>query len=127
MHQLDMLIQSVDVIYESFLSDNYYYNLSCSLLNVYKGRCNLIVANNETKIKQELTIKHDRAIMEGNIIVGKTFFKSLSKHFSIKSDRPAKILLSIDKKLNINQDGILFVDREIKTSILNFQFFLPIY
>ena len=52
-----MLIQSADTRYDSFLTDGFYYNLSCSLLNIYKGRCSLLVANEDTNIKEEILIK----------------------------------------------------------------------
>ena len=65
MNKLEMQIQSIDVRYDSN-PNIMYYNLSCSLLNVYKGRCDLFLVNSNTNLKQELLIKHNRAIMEGN-------------------------------------------------------------
>ena len=35
------------------------------------------IANEDTNIKEEILIKHDRAIMEGNIKVNNAFFNSL--------------------------------------------------
>ena len=79
MNKLEMLIQSVEARYDN-KPEIYYYNLSCSLLNIYKGRCNLFVVSNKTNLKQELIIKHDRAIMEGNLIVSNDLFY---KNFNI--------------------------------------------
>ena len=121
-----MLIQSADARYESTLIDGFYYNLSCSLLNIYKGRCNLIVANQNTNINDEILIKHDRAIMEGNIKVNNSFFNSLSKQLGNKTEKPAKITITINDKLNVNQDGVLFIEKEIRSRINEFQFFIPI-
>ena len=126
MNKLEMLIQSADARYESTLLDGFYYNLSCSLLNIYKGRCNLIVADESTNITDEILIKHDRAIMEGNIKVNNSFFNSLPNQLGNKSDKPAKIIITINDKLNVNQDGILFIDKEIKCKINEFHFLIPI-
>ena len=126
MNKLEMLIQSADTRYDSFLSDGFYYNLSCSLLNIYKGRCNLFITNKETYIKEEILIKHDRAIMEGNLKVENNFFNSLPIQFSNKSDKPAKIEIYIEEKLNVNSQGILFIDKEVKTNIISYKIFIPI-
>ena len=126
MNKLEMLIQSADTRYDSFLTDGFYYNLSCSLLNIYKGRCSLLIANEDTNIKEEILIKHDRAIMEGNIKVNNAFFHSLPSQLGHKTDKPAKIVITINEKLNVSQEGVLFIDKEIRASIKNFQFFIPI-
>ena len=52
MNKLEMQIQSIDVRYDAN-SNIMYYNLSCSLLNVYKGRCDLFLVNSNTNLKQE--------------------------------------------------------------------------
>ena len=74
MNKLEMQIQSIDVRYVNN-PNIMYYNLSCSLLNVYKGRCDLFLVNSNTNLKQELLIKHNRAIMEGNLIAEDHFFE----------------------------------------------------
>ncbi len=125
MYKLEMLIQSAEGHYES-TSEIFCYHLSCSLLNIYKGRCNLFITNKETYIKEEILIKHDRAIMEGNLKVENNFFNSLPIQFSNKSDKPAKIEIYIEEKLNVNSQGILFIDKEVKTNIISYKIFIPI-
>ena len=48
MNKLEMQIQSIDVRYNSN-PNIMYYNLSCSLLNIYKGRCDLFLVNSASK------------------------------------------------------------------------------
>ncbi len=120
-----MLIQSAEAQYESN-NKIFCYHLSCSLLNIYKGRCNLFITNSDTNIKEEILIKHDRAIMEGNLRFENVFFSTLPLQFSNKSDRPAKIEIHIQDKLNVNAQGVLFIDKEVKTRILSYQIFIPI-
>ena len=125
MYKLEMLIQTAEAQYESN-SEIYCFHLSCSLLNIYKGRCNLFISNKDTNIKEEILIKHDRAIMEGNLRFDNEFFNALPIQFSNKSDKPAKIEIYIQDKLNVNAQGILFIDKEVKTKILSYQIFIPI-
>ena len=125
MNKLEMLIQSAEARYDSY-SNVFCYNFSCSLLNIYKGRCDLLVTNEQTNIKEELLIKRDRAIMEGNIKVSNTFFESLPTQLANKSEKPAKIEIIINNNLNVNPDGVLLIEKEIRCKINDFQFFIPI-
>ena len=125
MNKLEMQIQSVDARYENRTKISY-YNLSCSLLNVYKGRCDLFLVKSNTFLKQELLIKHNRAIMEGNLICEDNFFEKFHTLFSLKFDRPGKIELYIAEKLKINNQGILEIKKEIITEIHDYKIYLPL-
>ena len=120
-----MQIQSVDVRYDAN-PNIMYYNLSCSLLNVYKGRCDLFLVNSYSNLKQELLIKHNRAIMEGNLIAENHFFEKFHTLFSMKFDKPGKIELFIAEDLKINNQGILEIKNEIITAINNYKIYLPL-
>ena len=110
MNKLEMQIQSIDVRYDN-ITNILYYNLSCSLLNIYKGRCDLFLVNSNTNLKQELLIKHNRAIMEGNIIAENQFFEKFHTFFTMKFDKPGRIELYIAEDLKINNQGILEVKK----------------
>ena len=120
-----MQIQSIDVRYDCN-PNIMYYNLSCSLLNVYKGSCNLFLVNSNTNLKQELLIKHNRAIMEGNLIADEYFFEKFHALFSLKFDKPGRIELYIAEDLKINNQGILEIKNEIITAINNYKIYLPL-
>ena len=125
MNKLEMQIQSIDVRY----IDNpniMFYNLSCSLLNIYKGRCDLFLVNSNTNLKQELLIKHNRAIMEGNLIVADHFFEKFHTFFSMKFDKPGKIELYVAENLKVNKQGVLEINDEIITIINNYKIYLPL-
>ena len=125
MNKLEMQIQSVDIRYVSN-ANIIYYNLSCSLLNVYKGRCDLFLVNSKTNLQQELLIKHNRAVMEGNLIAEDHFFEKFHTLFSMKFDKPGKIELYIDENLKINNQGILEIEDEIITAINDYKIYLPL-
>ena len=125
MNKLEMQIQSVEIRYDNN-PNILYYNLSCSLLNVYKGRCDLFLVNSNTNLKQELLIKHNRAIMEGNLIADDHFFQKFHTLFSMKFDKPGRIELYIAENLKINNQGVLEVTNEIITTIKNYKINLPL-
>ena len=125
MNKLEMQIQSIDVRYDSN-NNIMYYNLSCSLLNVYKGRCNLFLVKSNTNLQQELLIKYNRAIMEGNLIAEDHFFEKCHTLFSMKFDKPGRIELYIAENLKINNQGISEIKDEIVTVINNYKIYLPL-
>ena len=125
MNKLEMQIQSIDVRY-IHNPNIMFYNLSCSLLNIYKGRCDLFLVNTNTNLRQELLIKHNRAIMEGNIIADEYFFEKFHTLFPMKFDKPGKIDLYIAENLKINNQGILEIKDEIITVINNYKIYLPL-
>ena len=125
MQKLEMLIKTVDAHYDSSYAIYCYY-LSCSLLNIARGRCNLMIVDENSDVENTITIQYQKAIMSGSIKVNNSFFKSISNQFSNKNDRPARIELTINQTLNINKNGILFLDKEITPTIDEYKFYIPL-
>ena len=125
MQKLEMLIKTVDAHYDSKLQIQCFY-LSCSLLNIARGTCNLILANEKSNFQNQLTIKYERAVMSGSIRVSDDYFNRLQKQLSIKNERPARLELTINHKLNINKNGILYLEKELISEILEYKFFIPL-
>ena len=125
MQKLEMLIKTVDAHYDSKHQIQCYY-LSCSLLNIARGTCNLMLLNENSNFKNEITIKYERAVMSGSIALNDSYFNSLQNQLSLKNERPAKIELIINDKLNINKNGILYLEKELTSKILEYKFFIPL-
>ena len=125
MQILEMLIKTVDAHYNSNLQLQCFY-LSCSLLNIARGTCNLMIADEKSNFQNKITIKYERAVMSGSIRVTNDYFISLQKQLSIKNERPARLELTINDKLNINKNGILFLEKELISEILEYKFFIPL-
>ena len=125
MQKLEMLIKTVDAHYDSQHQIQCYY-LSCSLLNIARGTCNLMLLNENSNFKNQITIKYERAVMSGSIALNDTYFNSLQNQLSLKNERPAKIELIINDKLNINKNGILYLEKELNSKILEYRFFIPL-
>tara|TARA_B100000989_G_C19442836_1_gene428121 strand:+ start:520 stop:900 length:381 start_codon:yes stop_codon:yes gene_type:complete len=125
MQKLEMLIKTADAHYDSKHQIQCYY-LSCSLLNIARGTCNLILAREKSNFKNKITIKYERAVMSGSIVLEDVYFNSLQSQLSLKNERPAKIELLINDKLNINKNGILYLEKELTSKILEYKFFIPL-
>ena len=125
MQKLEMLIKTVDAHYDSLHQIQCYY-LSCSLLNIARGTCNMMIVNNTSNFTNKITIKFERAIMSGSIQVTNDFFISLQTQLSVKNERPARLELVINDKLNINKNGILFLEQELTSDIIEYKFFIPL-
>ena len=125
MQKLEMLIKTADAHYDSKHEIQCYY-LSCSLLNIARGTCNLMIVNEKSNFKNKITIKFERAIMSGSIRVNDQYFNSLQNQLSLKNERPARIELIINDKLNINKNGILFLEQELTSEIIDYKFYIPL-
>ena len=125
MQKLEMLIKTVDAHYDSLHQIQCFY-LSCSLLNIARGTCNMMIVSEDSDFKNKITIKFERAIMSGSIQVTNNFFNSLQNQLSIKNERPARLELVINDKLNINKNGILFLEQELTSDIIEYKFFIPV-
>ena len=64
--------------------------------------------------------------MSGSLKVKKDYFKSLQKQLSLKNERPARLELIINDKLNIDKNGELFLEKELTSKIIEFKFFIPL-
>ncbi|MFL2819088.1 MAG: hypothetical protein ACJ0BR_05490 [Candidatus Puniceispirillales bacterium] len=125
MQKLEMLIKTVDAHYDSLHQIQCFY-LSCSLLNIARGTCNMMIVSEDSDFKNKITIKFERAIMSGSIQVTNNFFNSLQNQLSVKNERPARLELVINDKLNINKNGILFLEQELTSDIIEYKFFIPV-
>ena len=125
MQKLEMLIKTVDAHYDSLHQIQCFY-LSCSLLNIARGTCNMMIVSEDSDFKNKITIKFERAIMSGSIQITNNFFNSLQNQLSVKNERPARLELVINDKLNINKNGILFLEQELTSDIIEYKFFIPL-
>ena len=125
MQKLEMLIKTVDAHYDSNHKIQCIY-LSCSLLNIARGTCNIMIFDEKSNFQNKITIKYERAVMSGSINVHNDYFNKLLNQLSLKNERPARLELLIKDKLNINKNGVLFLEKELISEITEYKFFIPL-
>ena len=103
---------------------------SCDLLNIARGRCDLVFKKTSPSSKDYITISIEKPIMEGQINLSEAKFESilnnLNKFSNINSSKKLKIILFLDKSLAVNNHGVLSLDQNIKLEIINLKMLLPI-
>ena len=85
-----------------------------------------MIVNEKSNFKNKITIKYERAVMSGSIVVNDNYFYSLQSQFSLKNERPARLELIINDELNINKNGVLFLQKELTSEIIEYKFFIPL-
>ncbi len=103
---------------------------SCDLLNIARGRCDLVFKKTSPPAKDYISISTEKPIMEGQINLPKEKFESilsnLNNFSNTSNSKKLKIILFLDKPLAVNNHGLLSLDQDIKLEITNLKIILPI-
>ncbi len=103
---------------------------SCDLLNIARGRCELILKKTLSSSISHINITVDKPIMDGEINFPKEKFENIinnvSKFLSINNSKKLKIILYLNKPLAVNNHGFLSIDQNIKLEIVNMKLIFPI-
>ena len=103
---------------------------SCDLLNIARGRCDLVLKKNPSSLIGYIYISVDKPIMEGEINFSEKKFdnilNSINKFLNINNSKKLKIILYLNKSLAVNNYGTLSIDKNIKLEIVNLKLILPI-
>ena len=103
--------------------------ISCSLVNIARGKCNLSIyeeSNKKTRITGKLHISAERAIMSGFIKLTTIEFNELIKSLSLPYVRPISIIIDLTESLPVSIEGILRIDKNKDFKISNFSTIFPL-
>ena len=103
---------------------------SCDLLNIARGRCDLVLKKTLNSSISYISIKMDKPVMEGEINFSKEKFEnildSIAKFLSKNNSKKLKIILFLNKPLAVNNHGVLSIEQNIKLEIINLKLIFPI-
>lgn len=102
---------------------------SCDLLNIARGRCDLVLKEQLQLNKNEILISTEKPIMKAEISLSEKKFESILKiinKFSNNTNKKIKIILYLNKTLAVNNHGFLSIENDIKLEIINLKLILPI-
>ena len=103
---------------------------SCDLLNIARGRCDLVLKKKLNSSISYISINMDKPVMEGEINFSKEKFEnildSINKFLNKNNSKKLKIILFLDKPLAVNNHGVLSIDQNIKLEIINLKLIFPI-
>ena len=101
---------------------------SCDLLNIARGRCDILfkkVLNNE---KNYIFIGTDKPVMNSEINLSDEKFNDILNTINklgLKMNKKIKVVLYLNKSLAVNNDGFLSIDKDIKLEVINIKIIMP--
>ena len=103
---------------------------SCDLLNIARGRCDLVLKKKSKPSISYININMDKPVMVGEINFSKEKFEnildSINKFLNKNNSKKLKIILFLNQPLAVNNHGVLSLDQDIKLEIINLKLIFPI-
>ena len=103
--------------------------LSCSLINIARGSCVVIIRPDGAFGKSpfgSIHIPADRPVMQAQISLASKTFDALVDNLRHVAPRPVTLVITVMDKLSVSQDGLLFIDESLDTAVTNIYWSLPI-
>ena len=73
-----------------------------------------------------LHIPADRAVMQASISLPQSPFDDLAQKLRQSVPRPINLLVTLDKPLTVDYDGILFIDPPVDAAIIDLTWTIPL-
>ena len=103
--------------------------LSCSLINIARGSCVVVIRPDGTVGQSpfgSIHIPADRPVMQAQISLASESFHELAAHLRHPAPRPVTLVITVTDKLSVSQDGLLFIDESLDTTVTDVHWSLPI-
>ncbi len=135
--KLEMLVVKAD--YNKLLSNNLEeIFLSCELLNIARGRCEVTLSKilsanipeDVISLKKKLYISSKKALMRATIELHQKYFNNLNEtlfKYGNQKSKKIKISFLMDKAVATNSEGILSLDDDLETDLKEMKFNIPIF
>ena len=134
-HQTNQVVMAVQTaeIKQSNLTAPPALHLSCNLVNIARGHCNVIVTTaadaascTGNECIGSLTIEVSRPVMVAYLSVPMTLWDLLVTRLAVQTPRPLSLQLTITRNLAVSIEGDLRIDEETKVDIADIAFTLPL-
>ena len=126
-NSIEMLVSKAEFELDISKSQDLLY-FSCDLLNIARGRCDILfkkVLNNE---KNYIFIGTDKPVMNSEINLSDEKFNDILNTINklgLKMNKKIKVVLYLNKSLAVNNDGFLSIDKDIKLEVINIKIIMP--
>ena len=104
-------------------------HLSCSLVTIARGQCQLELQANDKGAGGEigsLTIEVNRPMMRGRANLPSGLFDAISRRLAASPPRPVSLTLNVDTQLAVSIEGDLRIDAETTIGIQDIAVTLPL-
>ena len=101
-------------------------HLSCGLVNIARGNCTILMRPEANKVKGEILISSERPVMNADLSVPPILFDQVQNSLKNNVGRPLQLVLLMDKYLEVDNQGILTINEDIKANINDMSWILPL-
>ena len=101
-------------------------HLSCGLINIARGNCNVIMKPDTNQTKGEILISSERPVMNAELSVPPILFDQVQGSLKNNVGRPLQLIFLLDKYLQVDNQGILTITDNIKANIKDMSWVLPV-
>jgi len=140
-HQTEQIVMAVQTaeLRQAGVSDTPELHLSCNLVSIARGQCQLTVSAYDTPVGEQivgeqivgekigsLLIEVNRPVMRGDVQVPNTLFAAIRERLAATPPRPISLTLCLDTKLAVSIEGDLRIDAEKTIGIQDMAVSLPL-
>ena len=129
--QTDQIVMSVQTaeLRQAGVNQNPTLHLSCSLVNIARGQCQLEIAAGGADKKENignLVIEIDRPLIRGNAIIPKSLYDSILSCLGSAPPRPISLNLTIGTNLAVSLEGDLRINDVTEVILKDLSVTLPL-
>lgn len=134
-HQTEQIVMAVQTaeLRHAGVADAPELHLSCSLVSIARGQCQLTVSVSDTSNKTDsglqigsLLIEVSRPVMRGMVQIPNALFTSIRERLATTPPRPVSLTLQLDTQLAVSIEGDLRIDAEKTIGIHDMAVSLPL-
>ena len=103
--------------------------LSCSLVTIARGTCNLTITSKDTAPLSPCGTIHisiDRPVMTAKIALSTHDFTSIADALSLPSIRPVSVILALQEQLSVSVEGFLRIETDRNIAIAGISTQIPL-
>lgn len=130
--QIVMAVQTAE-LRQAGVADALELHLSCSLVSIARGQCQLTVSGSDTDHNPDsdtqignLLIEVSRPMMRGAVHIPNALFASIRERLAATPPRPVSLTLRLDTQLAVSIEGDLRIDAEKTIGIQDMAVNLPL-
>ena len=101
-------------------------HLSCGLINIARGNCNVLLRPESNDIKGEIFISSERPVMNAELSVPPILFDQVQNSLKNNVGRPLQLIILLDRGLMVDNQGVLTINNSISAKIKDLSWILPV-
>ena len=101
-------------------------HLSCGLINIARGNCNVLLRPESTDVKGEIFISSERPVMNAELSVPPILFDQVQSSLKSNVGRPLQLVILLDRGLMVDNQGVLTINDSIRAKIKDLSWILPV-